>query len=65
LQYATVTDAIWTKATLNKAEHATLSEDCVRHHEQHDNKSHSNGYKLEDYIYRSVHENFKLPKTRI
>src|ERR1700752_177062 len=56
LEHAAVTDAIWTKPTLDEAEYATLCEHCVGDNQKHNHKSHSDGCKLESYINRGVHQ---------
>jgi hypothetical protein len=56
LQDAAVADAVWTKASLDEPEHAALGQHGVGDDQKHDRERHRDGYELEDYVDRSVHE---------
>ena len=65
LQHAAVADAVWTKASLDQTEHATLGQHGVGDDQKHDRERHGDGYELEGYIDRSVHVNCLSQFTRI
>jgi hypothetical protein len=58
LQHASGPDAVWTKPSLDKTEHAPLGEHCVRDYEQHDDKHHRDGREFQCNVNGSlrIHE---------